>query len=115
VFAKAPRRNLIDELVLEKLAALNLPPSPPCSDSEFIRRAFIDTVGTLPAADEVRKFLADPSPDKRDKLIDSLLSRPEFVDYWTYKWSDLLLVSSRKLGPPAMWAYHRWVRQSVER
>jgi hypothetical protein len=113
VFAKAPRRNFIDELALEKLRELNLPPSPPCSDSEFIRRAFLDTIGTLPTAAEVREFLADKDAEKRDQLISSLLARPEFVDYWTYKWSDLLLVSSDKLKPAAMWSYYHWIRNNV--
>jgi hypothetical protein len=99
--------------VLAKLKSLNLPPSRRCSDGEFIRRASVDTTGTLPAADEVRKFLADPSPDKRDRLIESLLGRPVFVDYWSYKWSDLLLVSSKQLKPPGMWAYYNWIRQEV--
>ncbi len=113
LFAKTNHRNLIDQLVLEKLAALNLAPSPLCTDSEFIRRAFLDTIGVLPTLDETKKFLADPSPDKRDRLIESLLNRPEFVDYWSLKWSDLLLVSSRKLNARAMWAYYNWVRDQV--
>jgi hypothetical protein len=113
VFAAAPRRNFIDELVLGKLLALNLPPSPPATDAEFVRRAFIDTIGLLPTADEARSFIADPAPDKRDKLVETLLARPEFVDYWAYKWSDLLLVSSEKLKPAAMWAYHDWIRNQV--
>ena len=78
-----------------------------------MRRVFIDTIGTLPTAEEARAFLADKSPDKRDKLIDRLLAQPEFVDYWAYKWSDLLLVNSEKLNPTAMWAYYRWIRQQV--
>ena len=113
VFARSPRRNLIDDLVLEKLRDLNLPPSPPAGDSEFIRRAHLDTIGVLPTAEETKAFLADPSTDKRDKLIDALLARPEFVDYWAYKWSDLLLVSSRELKPAGMWSYYRWVRERV--
>lgn len=113
VFASASKANFIDELVLEKLRELNVPPSPRASDGEFIRRAFLDTIGVLPTAEETRRFLADGSPDKRDRLIEHLLSRPEFVDYWAYKWSDLLLVSSRKLRPPAMWAYYGWVRDQV--
>jgi hypothetical protein len=112
-FDKSPRRNFIDDLVAAKLKRLNLPPSPRASDSEFLRRAFIDTIGTLPTADETRAFLADTAPDKRDRLVESLLARPEFVDYWTYKWSDLLLVNSEKLAPPAMWAYYRWIRSQV--
>ncbi|MGH7138797.1 MAG: DUF1549 domain-containing protein, partial [Pirellulales bacterium] len=114
VFAKAERRNFIDEMVLAKLASLNIPPSPPAGDSEFLRRAYVDTIGVLPTGDEARAFLKDTSPDKRDKLIESLLQRPEFVDYWAYKWSDLLLVNSEKLRPPAMWAYYTWIRNQVE-
>jgi hypothetical protein len=114
VFASAPKRNFIDDLVIEKLESLRLPPSPRSIDSEFIRRAFLDTIGTLPKAEEVRPFLDDSSAGKRDALIDSLLQRPEFVDYWTYRWSDLLLVSSKRLRTSAMWAYYNWVRNSVE-
>jgi hypothetical protein len=113
VFARARRRNFVDDLVLEKLQSLKLPPSPRCTDADFIRRAFIDTAGTLPSAEEVRRFLADKSSGKRDKLITSLLNRPEFADYWTYKWSDLLLVSSSQLRPSAMWSYYNWIRNNV--
>ena len=113
VFANAPRRNFIDELVTEKLQSLNLPPSPRSTDQEFIRRAFLDTMGTLPTAEETRAFLSNKSPNKRDELIESLLSRPEFVDYWTYKWSDLLLVQSKKLKVAAMWSYYNWIRNNV--
>ena len=112
-FAAVPRINLIDELVLDKLRDLNLPPSPAAGDTEFIRRAFVDTLGVLPSPDEVRAFLADTSPEKRTRLIDTLLARPEFVDYWAYKWSDLLLVNSDKLSSPAMWSYYNWIRNHV--
>lgn len=113
IFASAPRRNFVDDLVLEKLRELNLPPSPRAPDEEFLRRAFLDTIGVLPTADEVRRFLADRGPDKRDRLIEELLARPEFVDYWAYKWSDLLLVTSRRLAAPTMWAYYTWIRTQV--
>ncbi|HWE94533.1 MAG TPA: DUF1549 domain-containing protein [Tepidisphaeraceae bacterium] len=113
LFASAPRRNFIDDLVLEKLKSLNMPPSPRSSDGEFLRRAYLDTIGVLPTSDEARAFLADSAPDKRDRLIESLLNRPEFVDYWAYRWSDLLLVSSRSLRPAGMRAYYAWVRQQV--
>jgi hypothetical protein len=112
-FTEAPARNWIDQLVLDKLRSLNLPPSPRCSDHEFIRRAFLDTIGVLPTPAEVREFIADTSNDRRDRWIARLLERPEFVDYWTYKWSDLLLVTKRKLKPVAMWAYYKWVRDQV--
>lgn len=113
VYAAEPRHNFVDELVLEQLARLHLRPSPLAGDEQFIRRAFIDTIGTLPTADEVRRFLADTQPDKRNRLIDDLLARPEFVDYWTYKWSDMLLINGQLLRPEAVKAYYHWVRGHV--
>jgi Protein of unknown function (DUF1553)/Protein of unknown function (DUF1549) len=112
-FAKADRRNFIDDWILAKLGRLNLVPAPPCTDSEFIRRASLDALGVLPTADEARSFLDDAAPDKRVRLIDRLLERPEFVDYWSYKWSDLLLVSSARLRPKAVEAFSKWIRQRV--
>jgi hypothetical protein len=113
VFAQAPRHNFIDDLVLKKLQALRIPPSPPCTDAEFIRRAYLDAAGILPTPEEVRRFVADGAADKRARLINALLERPEFVDYWTYKWSDLLLVSTRKLSQQEVWAFHQSIRQAV--
>jgi Protein of unknown function (DUF1553)/Protein of unknown function (DUF1549)/Bacterial Ig-like domain (group 2) len=107
-------RNFIDERVVEKLRELNLPPSAKCSDEDFIRRAFLDTIGVLPTAKEVGEFLANDESAKRDALIDSLLQRPEFTDYWSYKWSDLLLINSDKLPVIPMWSYYQWVRRNVE-
>ena len=112
-FAESPRHNFVDELVLKKLELLRLPPSAQATDAEFVRRVFLDTCGILPTADEVTAFVADADPKKREKLIEKLLERPAFVDYWAHKWSDLLLVSSRRLPQPAMWAFYRKVRQSV--
>lgn len=114
VFAESPQANLIDKLVLEKLQQLNLPPSPRSSDSAFIRRAYLDTIGVLPTVEETKKFLEDTSTDKRKSLIDELLNRPEFVDYWTYKWSDLLLLSGERLRPKALDSFYAWIRQHVE-
>jgi hypothetical protein len=112
-FADAPRHNFIDEHVLARLRSLRIPPSPQCTDQEFIRRAYLDCIGVLPTPHEVQKFVTDPRPDRRAKLIDGLLERPEYIDYWSYKWSDLLLISSRKLPQPAMRAFYQYVRQSV--
>jgi hypothetical protein len=112
-YARSPRVNFIDDLVLAKLRELNIEPSPLSSDSEFIRRVYLDAAGILPEPADVRAFLTDPRPDKRARLIDALLERPEFVDYWAYKWSDLLLVSSKNLQSNAMWAYYDWIRESV--
>ena len=113
VFSSLPRANYIDDLVREKLQALRIEPSRQCSDSVFIRRIYLDTLGILPEPRELERFLVDPSPDKRDTLIEVILDRPEFVDYLTYRWSDLLLVSSEKLNQAAVRAYYSWIRESV--
>jgi hypothetical protein len=113
VFTTADKKNFIDELVLRKLHSLNVPPSPTSNDSEFLRRIYLDAAGILPTPEERAKFLADKSPNKREKLIDALLERPEVVDYWTYKWSDLLLITTRRLPQPAVWSFYQFVRQSV--
>lgn len=113
-FTAAPRANFIDDLVLSKLQALHLAPSPRCTDAEFLRRAYLDTLGVLPTADEAKEFLDDAAVDKRAALVEKLLARPEFVDYWTYQWCDLLLVSGNKLRPPAIEAFYSWLRQRVE-
>lgn len=113
VYAEAPRANFIDDLVLEQLRRLNLKPSPPTSDETFVRRAYLDTIGRLPTPSETRAFVADASPDKYSRLADRLLAREECVDYWTYKWSDLLLVSGAKLRPEPLKAYYGWIRKNV--
>ena len=112
-YLEAPRHGTIDDRVLEKLQELGLPPSAASSDSHFVRRAYLDAIGLLPSAEEAKSFTADTAPDKRAKLIDSLLARPDFVDFWAYKWSDLLLVSSSRLSPPSTRAYYNWIRGAV--
>ena len=114
VYAAAEERNFIDTLVLKQLRRLNLKPSLPATDAEFLRRVFLDTIGTLPTPAEARQFLADDAADKRDRLIEQLLERPEFVDYWTYRWSDIMLINGTRLRPQAVKAYYQWVRQNVE-
>ncbi len=113
-YTKFRRHNFIDDLVLAKLKALNIAPSGAASDATFIRRAYLDAAGILPTSEEVEDFLAENSADKRAKLIDRLLERDEYVDYWAYKWSDLMLISSRKLRGNAMWSFYNWIRDSVQ-
>lgn len=113
VFRRAARHNYIDDYILAHLAQLHVPPSPPATDAEFIRRAYLDAAGILPTPKETEAFLKDKSPDKRNRLIDALMKRPEFIDYWAYKWSDLLLVTSNRLSYPEMWSYYDWIRASV--
>ena len=111
-FAAFQPRNFIDERVLEKLRELNLPPSARCTDAEFIRRAFLDTIGVLPTPDETRAFLAETNAGQaRPAHRRRCSQRPEFVDYWAYKWSDLLLVNSDKLPVQPMWSYYQWIRR----
>ena len=112
-FTKAPRANVIDDLVLAQLEKLRLVPSPRAADTTWVRRAYLDTIGRLPSPEEVKTFLADTSPGRNARTVDLLLARPEFVDYWTYKWSDVLLVTGSKLRPAAVDAYYRWIRDRV--
>ena len=113
VYAGLPEAGPIDREVNEKLRQLRLRPSPPASDATFVRRAYLDTLGKLPSPDEVRTFVRDGSPRKHERLADQLLARPEYVDYWAYKWSDLLLISGAKLRPDAVNAYYQWIRDRV--
>ena len=113
VYESQPRRNFIDEHVVAKLEELRLEPSPECSDVVFVRRAFLDVIGTLPSPTEVQEFLADETDGKRDRLIEALLARPEFVDYWAYKWSDVLLVNGNRLRPKGVRAYYEWIRNEI--
>jgi hypothetical protein len=106
----------VDELVFSELHRKNISPAPLCSDSVFIRRLFIDTIGTLPTSAEVRTFLLSSSPHKRAALIDSLFVRDEFAQYWATYWCDVLRVKSEfpvNLWPLAAQNYHRWVRTAL--
>ena len=113
-FTKESPVNVVDELVMKQLQRLNLKPSPKCSDEVFLRRVYLDTIGTLPQVEEVRQFLSSDDPQKRTKVIDSLLSRTEFVDYWTYKWSDVLMINGTLLRPEAVRTYYQWVHSHVK-
>lgn len=108
-----PVQNFIDEKVDAKLKQLQFLPSPRCSDEEFIRRVYADTIGVLPTVEETRAFLADESPDKRARLIDALLERPEYAKFWALKWGDLLKLTKSQIGTPGVYKYHRWIEQSL--
>ncbi len=106
-------RGQIDKLVFGRLEQLGIQPANICSDAVFVRRAYLDVIGTLPTAQEARAFLSDQDPNKRSALIDRLLKREEFADYWAMKWSNLLRVKAEfpiNLWPNAVQAYHRWIR-----
>ncbi len=111
------KNNLIDNQVFAKLKALHIEPSELCSDQEFIRRVYLDTIGVLPTGDEVQSFLQENRPNKRSLLIDELLKRPEFVDFWTLKFADLL--QNRKesdhdvRGTKGVRSFHQWLRSQI--
>ncbi len=114
--------NFVDELAAKKFRELGIEPSPLCDDATFLRRAFLDAIGTLPTVEETRAFLADKDPNKRQKLVDRLLGltgdpeqdiyNDQYAAYWTIKWSDLLRINSKEIGEQGMWAYHNWLRES---
>ena len=113
VWSKPQARNYIDTRVFVRLQELRMNPSEVCSDADFVRRAYLDAIGLLPTPEETRKFLADTSADKRAKLIDALLDRPEFADAWAIKWADLLKVEEKQLDKVGVKAFHGWIRKSV--
>jgi hypothetical protein len=106
----------LDRIVFAQLARLNLEPVL-CSDAVFVRRAYLDVLGTLPTAREAREFILDPdASNKRKALIDNLLERDEFADYWAMKWGDVLRIKAEfpvNLWPNAAQAYHRWVKAAL--
>jgi hypothetical protein len=110
-------RSQIDKLVFGRLEQLGIQPANICSDAVFVRRAYLDVIGTLPTAQEARIFILDQDPNNRSTLIDRLLQRDEFTDYWAMKWSDLLRVKAEfpiNLWPNAVQAYHRWIRSCIK-
>jgi hypothetical protein len=111
-YAALPRHNVIDELVWEKLRKLRITPSEQASDSAFLRRAYLDVIGRLPSPDEARAFLQDSSPDRRAALIDRLLARPEYADFWANKWADLLRPNPYRVGIKATLNFDNWIREA---
>jgi hypothetical protein len=112
VFAGLPRQNFIDEHVWNKLEGLGIRPSEPASDSTWLRRAYVDLIGRLPSVDEAKAFLADESPAKRTRLIEELLARPQYADFWANKWADLLRPNPYRVGIKAVLSFDTWIRDS---
>lgn len=115
LFDQLPRKNFIDGLVWEKLRSLGITPSDPCDDATYLRRVHLDVVGRLPTPDEVRAFLSDDDPEKRAKVVDQLLERPEYADHWAVKWADLLRPNPYRVGIKAVFNYDDWIRDSFRK
>ncbi|MGH7134766.1 MAG: DUF1549 domain-containing protein, partial [Pirellulales bacterium] len=115
LFAALPRKNFIDGHVWTKLAELGVTPSEAAPDRTFLRRAYLDLIGRLPTADEARAFLADPSPSKREALVDALLAREEYADFWANKWADLLRPNAYRVGIKATFSLDAWLRDAFRR
>ena len=112
-FTRPPEANFVDRLVWDKLERLGVAPSVMADDAMFLRRVFLDTIGTLPTPDEAREFLADASTNKRSRLIDDLLKREEYTDYWALRWADLLRVDRDRMLPEGAVAVTRWLRRQI--
>ncbi|QEH37871.1 Bacterial Ig-like domain (group 2) [Aquisphaera giovannonii] len=130
-FAAAPvaEDDVVDHAVFSKLNRMQIPPSPPCTDGEFLRRAYLDVIGVLPTPAELDEFLRDGgdasagagsdrdarSLARRERVVDALLRRPEFHDFWALKLADVLRSNGRLIKPKGALAYHRWIRAALER
>lgn len=112
VYAALPQNNFIDKLAYAQFQQLGLLPSELCSDTEFLRRAKLDTIGVLPTPEEVRAFLADPSPDKRREVTARFLEDPAYADYWANKWADLVRPNPDRVGLKSVFTLDQWLRQS---
>ncbi len=110
-FARPAENNFVDRMVWDKLQRLGIEPSGPADDATFLRRVFLDTIGTLPTPDEARQFLAETAPDKRERLIDRLLERDEYADFNAVRWLDILRADQLKISPQGTVAMQRWLKR----
>ena len=114
VWNDPPEYNYVDQWVYDKLRQLQYVPSDLCSDDEFMRRIYLDVLGVLPEIDEVTSFLQDTTPDKRVRLIDALLDRPEYARFWAFRWGDLLKLNATKITDYGMHKYYDWLVRAIE-
>ena len=108
-----PANNYVDEAVYQKLRQLQFPPSELCTDSDFVRRVYLDVMGVLPSVTESNAFLADESPDRRAKLIDQLLERPEHAQFWALKWGDLLRLQKKSITETGVHKFYQWLIDAI--
>ncbi|HEY5315985.1 MAG TPA: DUF1549 domain-containing protein, partial [Pirellulales bacterium] len=108
-----PESNYVDRHVFAKLKMLSIQPSDLCTDQEFIRRAYMDLCGVLPTAAETQAFLASKEPNRRAKLIDALLERPEYADLWTLKWADVLRSTRKTIQVKGTHVFQKWLHTHI--
>lgn len=110
-----PEQNYVDKHVFAKLKMLNILPSDVCTDQEFIRRATMDVCGVLPTPAETQRFIESKDPQKRVKLVDELLERPEYADFWTLKWSDVFRSTRKTIQVKGTHVFQKWMRHHIAR
>ncbi|MDA9857243.1 DUF1549 and DUF1553 domain-containing protein [Rubripirellula sp.] len=108
-----PAANYVDQHIYEKLKQLQYLPGERCDEPTFLRRVYLDTIGSLPTEEEIDAYMADRSDDRRERLIDRLLERPEYAKFWAQKWGDLLRVSTKLIGNSGVHKFSRWLENSV--
>lgn len=106
-----PLRTVVDQFIFDKLSRVRIEPSPLTGDNEFIRRIYLDVIGTLPTEKETLAFLADERPDKRDRLVDELLERPEYAQFWAQKWGDLFMMAPLYVHDNSLYS-HEYFRRN---
>jgi hypothetical protein len=115
VWSNPPEVNYVDKHTFAKLKMLNIQPSDLCTDQEFVRRAYLDVCGVLPTTQEVTKFLESKEANKRAKLIDELLERPEYADFWTLKWSDVFRSTRKTIQVKGTHVFQKWLRNHIDK
>ena len=108
-----PTDNLIDRYVFAKLNTLKIAPAEAATDAVFLRRSHLDAIGLPPTSEAARAFLQDADPAKRSKLVDRLVERPEFADFWALKWADVLRNEETSMGDKGVWMFQRWLRDQI--
>ncbi len=108
-------KSEIDRLVVEKWKKLGLKPSPLVDDATFLRRVTLDLCGRLPTSDEVRAFLNDATPTKREAAVDRLLESPDYPAFFALRWGSILRNSNLAGADRASYAFNNWIKDQVAR
>ena len=106
-------KNRIDDLTWDKWEQLRISPSDLCDDATFLRRLLVKATGTIPTAEQSRAFLTNGSADKRARAIEQALASEDFINYWTQRWADIMMVNSATIGGRSAYTFHRWIRQQI--